>query len=197
MKFKDFRKQMKKAVFSTAEAQVVAFRESRELMNLQLHQWKKAGDIVALKRGVYAFADARPNSAEVAKALYFPCYFSLEYALNFYGMMPEAVFTYTLVTPKATRSFANPMGRFSFRSIQQKAFTGFDPVTLMAEPEKALVDYFYLNSAHLQPEPQFWQDLRLEAGPIDFKKLFFYAELFQSSKLIHLLKSFKNYAKSQ
>ena len=166
--------------------------------NLQLHQWKKAGDIISLKRGVYAFADTKPSAMGIAEALYFPCYFSLDYVLNCYGIMPEVVFAYTLVTPKTTRLFKTPFGVFSFRTIKREAFTGFNSNTLMADKEKALVDYFYLNSVHLQPENSFWEASRLEAqiSGVDFKEVYRYAQLFKSDRLIYLLKHFEDYAKS-
>lgn len=189
---------MQKEVFVTAEAHVLCFNESPDLLNLQLHQWKKSGELVSLKRGVYMFADAKPPAAEIARNLYSPCYFSLEYALNFYGIIPEAVFEFTLVTPKATRRFKTPMGIFTYQTIKKDAFFGFDSETLMAEKEKALVDYFYLHSAELRADDSFWEHSRIEAGVtgVNFKKVFSYAKPFKSSKLNLLLHSFYSYAKS-
>lgn len=198
MKFKDFRKKMEKSIFKTTEAHVVNFSSNSKLTNLQLHQWKKNGDVIQLKRGLYMFSDAKPAIAEMAKSLYSPCYFSLEYILNTYGIIPEAVFTYTLVTTKATRMFKTPLGNFSFQKIKREAFTGFDDKTLMAEKEKALVDYFYLNSSRMKLEQNFWKESRLEAmeAGVNFKKVFHYAKLFHSKKIINLLENFENYAKS-
>lgn len=186
---------MKKGVFSSDEAHVVAFRDESKLINLQLHQWKKSGDLIQLKRGLYMFSDYNPRPSEVAAGLYYPCYFSLEYALNFYSLMPEAVFDYTLVTPKATRDFKTPVGRFVYHSIKREAFTGFDTETLMAEPEKALVDYFYLNTSRLKCDRTFWEESRLKWHNLDFKKVLHYAKLYRSNKLVKLLKDFKSHAK--
>lgn len=210
MKLKDFRKKMKKGIFSSAEAHLVAFPENPAVINLQLHQWKKNGDIVALKRGLFVFADypVHEHKAQIAGMLYGPCYFSLEYALSFYGIIPEAAFTYTLVTTKVTRNFKTPLGNFSYRTIKREAFTGFDPNTLMAEKEKALVDYFYLygkdfetslgNGSNGKRPDSFWEASRLEAGEtkVNFKKVFRYAKLFNSKKLETLLYNFSLYAKS-
>ncbi len=190
---------MEKDVFSTQEAHIVAFQEDPNLINLQLHQWESKGDVVRLKRGLYAFAETKPKEAEIAKALYWPCYFSLEYVLSLYSVIPESVFTYTLVTPKSTRSFETPFGRFTFQSLKKEAFTGFDSDTLVAYKEKALVDYFYLNSFRLKPDPLFWRESRLEAKAtnINFNKVFQYAKLFHSKKLSILLKDFQNFTLSQ
>jgi hypothetical protein len=196
MKLKDFKKKMKKGLFSTSEAHVVAFMDDPKLVNLQLHQWKKNGDIVHVKRGLYMFTDAKLNAMEIAKSLCEPCYFSLEYILSLNGIIPEMVFDYTLVTTKKTRRFQTDAGNFIYHRIKKEAFTGFDPLTLEAEPEKALVDYFYLNSATLKADPKFWEESRLNDEELDFKKVFRYAKLFKSKKLITLLTDFQNYAKT-
>lgn len=196
MKLKDFRKKMQKGIFSTAEAQVVGFSDNPSLINLQLHQWKKAGDLVQLKRGLFMFADYKPEPAEVAKTLYAPCYFSLEYVLSMHNILPEAVFHYTLVTTKKTRQFKTPVGQFIYQSIKKNAFIGFDEKTLMAEPEKALVDYFYLNTERLKIGRLFWEESRLNGSELNFKKVFKYAKLFKSKKLLILLTDFQNYAKA-
>lgn len=199
MKLKDFQKKMKKTVFITQEARLVCLDENPKVLNVQLHQWKKSGDLVALKRGLYMFPHATVTTAEIAKNLYSPCYFSLEYALSLYGVMPEAVFEYTLVTPKATRRFETPAGIFSYRTISREAFTGFDSDTLMADNEKALVDWFYLNTSKLENSETFWEQSRLEANAtkLDFTKIFRYARLFRSKKLLLLLRSFQSYATSR
>lgn len=198
MKFRDFSQKMGKGVFTAAEAQVVAFREDRRLTNLQLHQWEKKGLLIRLKRGVYIFSGAAPDPAEAAPALYAPCYFSLEYVLSSLGILPEAAFVYTCVTTKTTRQWDTPLGTFSFRTLKKAAFTGYNPKTLMAEKEKALVDYFYLNRFRLRPDDSFWESSRLEAATTDinFRKVFHFAKLFRSLRLTRLLRSFENYAKS-
>lgn len=198
MKLNDFRKKMKKSVFSVSEARILCFADKPAVLNLQLHLWKNRGELIALKRGLYMFADAKNEAREVAKSLYYPCYFSTEYALNFYGIMPEAVFQYTLVSTKATRHFKTPVGTFIYQQIKKEAFDGFDPETLMADKEKALVDYFYLNSSALEPNDKFWEYSRLEAGAtkINFKKALSYARFFKSKKVNLLINSFHSYAKS-
>lgn len=196
MKLKDFKRKMQKGIFSSAEAHVVAFVSDPKIINLQLHHWKKSGEIVQLKRGVFVFADYRPTSLEIAKSLCEPCYFSLEYVLGLQGIISEAVFSYTLVTTKKTRKFETQYGNFIYQTIKKDAFTGYDKGTLLAEPEKALVDYFYLNTSRLEFGSAFWEEARLNASFLNFKKVFSYAGLFKSKKLIKLLSDFQKYAKT-
>lgn len=186
---------MKKNIFTKQEAQLVAFDTAPDTLKLQLHQWTKAGDLVSLKRGLYAFPDRTVEKVDIARALYSPCYISLEYALSIYGFIPDVPFSVTLITPKSTRTFDTPYGRFEYRKIKQEAFFGFDPETLIARREKALLDYLYLNGRRFVPEAAFWRELRLQnLGDVDFTKANLFAQRFDSKKLIKLLESVREYA---
>ena len=189
---------MKKLVFSSQEAKTLCFNDSNELLNLELFNWEKSGDLIRLKRGLYAFADTKISKKEIAENIYGPCYFSLEYALSSYNILPEAAFTYTLVTTRQTRQFVTPLGTFNFQTIKPEAFTGYDPQTLMAEKEKALVDWFYLNGHKFRENDLFWRELRLETKEtgFNFTKAAAFAKIFKNKKLEKLLTSFINYAKS-
>src|SRR3990172_5261655 len=104
MHLKQFRIKMKKNIFSKEEAQIVAFDTPPSTLKLQLHQWVKAGDLITLKRGLYAFSNTRVDKVEVARRLYPPSYSSLEYALNLYGFIPEK--------EKALRDYLYLNGRY-------------------------------------------------------------------------------------
>ena len=195
MQFKEFRKAMKKSIFSREEAQIVAFDTAPDTLKLQLHQWVGSGELITLKRGLYAFADKQIDKVNIARYLYSPCYISLEYALSLYGLIPDVPFAMTMVTPKTTRKFNTVFGQFIYRSIKKEVFFGFDEETLIAEKEKALVDYLYLNSSRLVPSPSFWKELRLQnLDDFDFNRALYFTEKFNSLKLLNLLESVKNYA---
>lgn len=186
---------MKKAVFSSEEALRVAWQTDRKTALLQLHQWNKNGDLVRIKRGVYAFSEQSPNTAQLLPLLYAPSYISLEYALHFYGLLPDVVFTITAVSPRGTRKFQTPFGAFAFHKIQPQLFWGYDPETLMGEREKVLLDYFYLKGEHLKANPQFWEEQRFQnLEEIDFEKAERYAQHFQSKKINSLLFSLKEFS---
>jgi len=186
---------MKKGIFSREEAQVVAFDTAPDTLKLQLHQWVKSGELMTLKRGLYLFTDKKVDKVEIARYLYSPCYISLEYALNLYGLIPDVPFAITLITPKTTRKFNTVFGQFIYRSIKKEVFFGFDEVTLIAEKEKSLTDYLYLNSSQLVPSISFWKELRFQnLDNLDFDRAFFFAKKYKSLKLLSLLKSVKKYA---
>ncbi len=125
-----------------------------ESFAVQLHRWCKAGKLLPLRRGMYAFAERYRrmpiNTARLANELYAPSYLSTHWALAFYGLIPEKVVTYTSVTPRVPRTFVNAFGTFAYRHLKPAAFFGYRRAVidgasvLLAEPEKALLDFWHL-----------------------------------------------------
>ena len=78
-----------------------------------------------------------------------------------YGLIPEVVYASTSVTARTTRTFDNFFGRFVYRHIKKELFWGYLPVStqagqyLAAEPEKAVLDYLYLNLAGIRGQEDF------------------------------------------
>ena len=126
----------------------------------QLSSWRKKGYLENVKKGLDVFVDEKGKLSpeEISFLLYQPSYLSLEYALCHYGIIPEMVFTKTAVTTKTTRKFSNGFGAFSYRHIQPKLFFGYvtkntaSGTYLLAEPEKALLDYLYFNLGKINDE---------------------------------------------
>ena len=146
-------------------ATVVQFSvDSRESIKTQLHRWAKSGKIISLRRGMYALSDryrrGSLDPAELANQLYRPSYLSLEWALSFYGLIPEKVVMFTSATTRVPRSFNNAVGEFRYVNIKKSFFFGYKPVkirgrkVLLAEPEKALLDLWHLQKGE-------WNDARM------------------------------------
>jgi predicted transcriptional regulator of viral defense system len=118
----------------------------------KITQLLRKGVIIRVKKGLYIFGEAyrrRPYSKELlANLMYGPSYISLEYALQYYGLIPEQVESVTSVTSGRSRRFSTPLGMFTYRQIPVFALsTGMDRVELkdgtaflIATPEKALAD---------------------------------------------------------
>jgi len=167
--------------------------ERRGSISMQLHRWCKDGKLLALRRGVYAFPQVGGaivlNPAEIANKLYKPSYLSTYWAMGYYGLIPEKVVIYTSVTSRVTRSFSNALGVFKYQSLKPAAFFGYTPVNIggtkiiIAEPEKALLDLWYLEQGG-------WGEERMDAmrfqnaEVINESKLRCYAERYQSPRLI-------------
>ena len=130
----------------------------------QMHRWSRAGKLVPLRRGMYTFADryrrVPVSPAALANALYSPSYVSGPWALGFYGLIPEAVSSYTNVTTRTPRRFDNPFGTYVYTAIKRSFFFGYRTISIagaevaIATPEKALLDLFHLNSGE-------WDRLRM------------------------------------
>ncbi|MFA5139072.1 MAG: hypothetical protein WC728_07555 [Elusimicrobiota bacterium] len=197
MRFSLFQKKMLKGAFTFAEARIVAHEDSPEALRLNIHRWVKKGGLLRIRRGVFAFPDRAYPLPEMVSALYPPAYVSLESALSQGGLLPDAAFETTLVTPRATRSFDTVWGRFHFHHIQPRLFFGYDPKTLLAEPEKALLDYLYFRKARLSDEPAFWREARFQnLETIDWDKGGRWRRLYPDGKLERLWRSLRRYAKT-
>ncbi len=131
------------------------------------------GRLVRLRRGVYAlgapYRKRDPHPFEIANVLVEPSYVSLESALGFHGLIPEAVFTTTSVTTARAATFDTALGRYMYRHISLQMMWGYTQVrlsadanrtALVARPEKALLDLVYLRSG--ADSPAFLRQLRLE-----------------------------------
>ena len=109
-------------------------------------------ELIRLKKGFYTFSklyQTKPiNLISVANSLYSPSYVSFDYALSYYGMIPERVSEITSATCKNEKLFETPIGRFSYKRVRLEAYSlGVDWIyddieggKFIATPEKALCD---------------------------------------------------------
>jgi len=164
--------------------------------------WQRAGYIVPLRQGWYAFSDtiSQPDSARyIAGKICAPSYISLHTALSFYGIIPEAVVEITSVTTRKTCRYENAFGQFSYQTIRPRLFWGFEPKTMrdgkqymMATPEKAIIDLLYLYPQYSTIDEM--RELRFDEDwmhdELNKERLWEYAERINSpilTKRIHLL----------
>lgn len=178
--------------------------EDKRILHNQLSRWNKQGLLVQLKKGVYLLnPDDRainPSKFFLANQLVFPSYVSLESALAYYHIIPESVHQITSVTTGKTSRHISPEGMFVFRHVKRSLFFGFDAVrdergfeTLLASPEKALLDFLYLNQARFSPTDS---DIFVESYRFNGREVIRPARLralaihFESEKLEQIVKLF-------
>lgn len=155
-----------------------------------LHRYKKQGFILQVKRGLYVFPDVLPPDLYIANKLYSPSYISLEFALSYYGIIPETVYEITSVTAKATRRFETLGKIFSFHKIKKDAYTGYELKQqgelnfYIADAEKAFVDTNYLRLMNNQKPIS-----RFNKEKVNSKKALHYAKLFANRKLMSIIKT--------
>jgi len=129
--------------------------EDAQNIRCQVQYWRRQGHLILLKRGVYVLSnDLRKQPLSmgfVSNFLLSPSYVSLEYALNYYDLIPEKVTVYTSITTKKTTKYKTPIGTFDYRSVKESIFCGFTRLVdesqnyFIAYPEKALLDFFYFH----------------------------------------------------
>ena len=190
MKYSELITAIKSPVFTRNDLALSGYK----VLDYQLSLWVKKGYLVRLKNGIYAFSreQEKLRGEGIAFLLYQPSYLSLESALSWYGFIPEIVYAYTSVTARITRTFENACGRFIYRHVKSELFWGYVEMKtdhgpfLLAEPEKALLDYFYLNLARINNEDDF-ENIRLNEeqmeNTLNKDKFMIYLKAFGGKKM--------------
>lgn len=131
----------------------------------------RKGLFTKITRGIYAFVLNPPDKFETANYLYKPSYISFETALSYHGIIPETVYTITSATTKPFKEFNVQEQSYQYRHIKKELFFGYTPtrtrgkILLIADKEKALLDYLYFSSLKKQPLNE-----RIDLSKIDKQK---------------------------
>lgn len=111
----------------------------------------KKEQVIRIRKGLYIFSDLwRKKSIPynyLANIIYGPSVVSLDFALSWYGLIPEGVKQITSVTVSRSRNYNTPLGVFSYKKVPHNLFSvGIDVIEndtvswMMALPLKALAD---------------------------------------------------------
>lgn len=204
MRYEDFRSKVKDLPLISSSYLRLMFADDAGLKT-QLLRWSQAGKLIRLRKNIYILNNddrkINPSRLFIASELYKPSYVSMEYILSFYGLIPEKVADITSITSKKTAAFENIFGKFVYQHIKLNCFTGFrglkDEAGLtcyMATPEKAVVDFIYLNQNRFKGNFRqvLFESFRFQNTEIlDRKKLTEYANLFASAKVKAIIKEVK------
>jgi hypothetical protein len=156
MRFRDFKTKLSNlATFNLNDIRKYDVSFHRQ----QLTDWQQRGFIQPVANGYYMLVDRQVDEAFLfmaANQIYTPSYISLESALAYYQVIPESVLGVTSVSARKTQTFDTAWGQFIYRSVKPAYMFGYQVVVnrpnqkfLMAKPEKAVLDYLYLN-VHVQ-----------------------------------------------
>ena len=194
----EFRSKMESfRVFSTKDVE----KQFPSMNSMNLVRWQKKGYIVKLRNRWYAFniTESHENIDWLAANLvYAPSYISLHTALSWYNLIPERIATTTSVTTQKTNTFSTPLGDFYYHSMKPQLF-GFgysfedvDPhkgknqtsrKIMLATPQKAILDFFYINSYYNTEKDV--EELRLNGNEL---------EKIINTEFYNLLEKFRNTA---
>jgi len=204
MHYIQFRNKYSGLPFIKTEAILASAGKANQPMRNQINRWKNKGLLIQVKKGIYILNEndrrVSPSRFFFANQIIWPSYVSLESALGYYGIIPEAVKDVTSVTSRKTAYFKNAIGRFIYQHIKPQAFKGYrsfkDEARLdvfIAEPEKALVDFLYLNLNKFKESAKgiFKDHYRFQnTETLSRNKILFFARVFKNKRLNALAREF-------
>ena len=148
--------------------------------NTKISREIKNGNLIKLKNGLYE-TDKNTPGYLLASSIYGPSYLSFDYALSYYGLIPEKVVNYTSATinKKKKKIYNNYFGTYIYRDVPKNIYHLDVNLIIennysyqIASKEKALCDKLYtLNPIKSQKELEniLFNDLRIDEE--EFKKL--------------------------
>ncbi|HKZ35294.1 MAG TPA: hypothetical protein VJ242_01140 [Patescibacteria group bacterium] len=156
-----------------------------------LERLEKYKILTRLNKGKYLVADADVTEFEIANYLIKPSYISLESALAHYGILSQFTYSITSVSTQKARKISVINREFEYSKITSAFFWGYKTQngSLIADPEKACLDYLYLAAKSLRnPEINEWDLTSINknrfkdyAGKIKFAPL---QKLLKTKKLL-------------
>ena len=119
--------------------------------NTKLTRDVKARKLIKIKRGLY---ETNPNTPAyyLANFIYGPSYISFDFALSYYGLIPERVETVTCATFNKNKKkvYDTPFGTLIYRDVPERVFPLYVNIIEengytfhLATKEKALSDKLY------------------------------------------------------
>ncbi|NJM25912.1 MAG: hypothetical protein HC859_10950 [Bacteroidia bacterium] len=200
MKFLDFKAHFEPfVVFSTSDI----YKWNQRFDTRRLVEWQEKGYIQKVINRWYVFSRSitQEELMLIANRVYSPSYVSMEWALSYYGLIPEGVYTVTGVSSRKTNVFHTPLGTFSYKHLKRELFFGYRLIKVreqtykIAEPEKLILDFLYLNPRLNTNEDL--EGLRLNRETlseiVSHDRLMKYVKLFENKALerrLHLLTEF-------
>ena len=171
----------------------------------KLGRMVKEGTYTQIIKGLYE-TDAKTAGYLLAGSIYGPSYLSFDFALSYYGIIPEAVHVITCATfdKKKKRTYDTPFGHFSYRDVPAKVYplgivleTEGEYTFQIATREKALCDKLYTikpvaNQKDLRAMLE--KDLRIDMDEIkrlDDKELQTIVEAYHATNVSLLYKVYK------
>ncbi len=207
MNIVEIKKHLPTSVFSHEILEDILIEKVSNI-NAKIAYMVNKGELIRLKKGLYTlgkdYQTTSPDAISLANILYAPSYVSFDYALSYYGLIPERVYEITSATMRMKKEFDTPLGRFTYKPVPLQAYAlGIDWLyddihggKLIATLEKALCDKIRsdrgigrLSQQKLREYIEF--DLRIDMDlfyTLDAALIFAIATAYRSSNLKNLSK---------
>lgn len=163
----------------------------------KIRQLVKNKKLFPIIKGLYE-TDSNISGSYLAQVIYGPSYLSFEYALSFYGLIPEAVYTYTSATYNKRKSkiYYTSFGTFTYKDVPKSIYKyGIKIIEengyqyFIATKEKALCDKLYsLKTLKNQKELEYmlFNDLRIDEdqfNKLNKDEIFFIAKKYKNNNV--------------
>jgi len=137
-------------------------------------------------KGKYLFLLNYYNDYALANYIYQPSYVSLQTAMSFYSLITGFPHIITSITTRKSKTFEVDKREWGYSQIKRDLFWGYkkDKEFLIAEREKALLDYVYFGMKGLCRVD--WEEIDL--SEINKKRLLSYANKFNNKKILSIIK---------
>jgi predicted transcriptional regulator of viral defense system len=163
---------------------------TKESAKNRITQLAKSGWFRRIKRGLYLIVDSLSARSQndsslyiIANALESVSYVSLSHALNYYQMFDQYDRIITSITTKYSKKYDFDNHTYNFSKIKKNLYFGFvekrenGKIVRIAEAEKALLDYLYLESSFAVASLVF-EKIKEHHMELDLNKLQTYSEKF-------------------
>lgn len=148
------------------------FPDDLHHIQVQLSRWVDSGKLSQIRREWYLiekpYRSKEVPVSVIANSVVHPSYLSLDWALQYYEMIPEYVHNPTSVTTSRGVQFKAQNRLFIYHHVQSSFFLGYTRVEsegyriTIAYPEKALMDKIYLFMRRNKFSIEWLKELRLQ-----------------------------------
>lgn len=182
-----FLKEKQITLFSLADFERLFNISNQNTLYKKIQRLEKEKLIQKLVKGKYLFFLNQADDFSIANYIYQPSYVSLESALSFYSIITGFTYKISSISTKKSRTFDINKKEFQYSQIKQNLYWGYEKKAdfLIAEPEKALLDYIYFSLKGLRNLD--WEEIDLTE--INKQKLITYAKRFNHYRLLSIVKN--------
>ncbi len=161
--------------------------DNRQTLYKKIARLEKAQIIQKLIKGKYRFLFQPADDFTLANFIYQPSYISLESALSFYGIITGFPYRITSISIKPTKLIEVGQKEYIYSQIEKSLFWGYTKLDnfLIAEKEKALLDYIYFGIKGLR-NLSFDE---MDFSEIDKNKLTGYTKKINNRRVTKVIKS--------
>ena len=190
-------KKAKTGIFTLSEARSW-FRGGHASLLVAISRAMSSGDVIHIRRGLYCLSrelsPVLPNPYVIANLVHGPSYVSMESALEYHGLIPEAVQIVFSVTNDRAKMLSTPVGTFKYLHVRQfPLMAGVERheddssgVFFVATPLKALCDIVAVRRLDWTSLKPFIDSYRLDeevAGKIGKRDISNLLEVYNSNRV--------------